>query len=129
MHLITDKNHQTVQMMASWLESLDLPPEWALEMVLDFERGEALRLSKAIREQMAVSIQNAQAAHRGVDGLGQAEIEMASSLRQEIYRRYRDKEVLSDPKYLKKLEDEYGLQFKPNYQRKARIVHPGMRAA
>lgn len=128
MHLITDKNHQTVAMMAAWLESLDLPPAWAVEMVRDFERGEALRLEKAIADQMAVSAENERAEHRGVECLGQVQVQMASSLRQEIHRRYADKHVLDDPRYLRRLEREHGFRFRPHYQRKARILHPGVAA-
>lgn len=129
MHLITDKNHQMVAMMAAWLEGLDLPTHWAVEMVRDFERGEALRLQKAIADQMAVSASNAAAEHRGVECLGQVQVQMASSLRQEIHRRYADKHVMDDPKYLAKLERDHGFRFQPKYQRKARMVHPGFAAA
>jgi hypothetical protein len=129
MHLVTDKNRRVVELMAHWLETLDLPPQWAVAMVQDFERGEALRLEKAIRDQMKVSVENARAEHRGVEGLGQVEVQMASSLRQEIHRRYADKGVLEDRDYLAKLEREHGFRFRPNYQRKARIVHPGLSAA
>lgn len=122
MHLITDKNHEKVQMMMDWLVSLDLPPEWAVPMVQDFERGEALRLSKAIEDQWAVSAANERAAHHSVECLGQVQMQMASSLRQEIHRRYGDKQVLKDPKYLKKLEQEHGFRFQPAYARKAQIV-------
>lgn len=122
MHLITDKNHRHVQLMAAWLEELDLPPQWAVEMVHDFERGEALRLEKAIKDQWAVSDANARAQHRSVECLGQVELQMASSLKAEIQRRYADKHVLEDPKYLKKLENEYGFRFKPEYQRKASVI-------
>lgn len=128
MHLVTDRNHQLVHLMAAWLEELDLPPEWALPMVQDFERGEALRLEKAIREQMQVSAANVNAEHTSVEGLGQVDMQMARSLRMEIHRRYADKNVLQDKAYLKKLESEYGFQFKPNYKRKARIMHPGLAA-
>jgi hypothetical protein len=116
-------------MMAHWLETLELPPEWAVPMVQDFERGEALRLEKAIRDQMKVSMDNARAEHRGVECLGQVEVQMASSLRQEIFRRYRDKGVMEDREYLAKLERDHGFRFKPNYQRKVRITHPGLTAA
>jgi hypothetical protein len=122
MHIVTDRNHALVQQMAEWLVSLDLPPEWAVAMVQDFERGEALRLEKAIRDQWAVSVDNEQAEHRGVDGLGQAQVQMASSLRQEIQRRYKDKHVIDDLNYLKKLERDHGFRFKPRYERKAQIT-------
>jgi hypothetical protein len=122
MHIIADKNHAVVEQMAAWLESMDLPPQWAVAMVQDFERGEALRLEKAIRDQWAVSATNDQAEHRGVECLGQVELQMASSLRSEIYRRYADKGVLDDPRYLKKLEQDHGFRFKPRYQRKAQVV-------
>ena len=128
MHIIADKNRQLVDQMATWLEELDLPPSWAVAMVQDFERGEALRLQQAMADQFRVSASNFSAAHRSVDGLGQVEMQMASSLRAEIQRRYKDKHVLDDPKYLKKLEREHGFHFKPHYRQKARITHPGFAA-
>lgn len=122
MRIITDQNHAAVEEMAAWLDSQGLPPQWAVAMVRDFERGEALRLEKAIRDQWAVSDANARAEHRGVDGVGQAQVQMAQSLKVEIQRRYKDKHVLDDPDYLKKLERDHGFKFQPTYQRKAQIT-------
>ncbi len=127
MHLITDRNHQMVQRVAAFLEEGGLPPEWAVKFVRDCERGEAGRLTKAVNDQMELSALNAKAQHRGVDGLGQVQSAMAPSLAAEIRRRYADRHVIDDPKYMRKLEREYGFQFKPNYQRKARVVHPGLK--
>lgn len=122
MHLVTARNHQLVQQIAAWLEDLELPPEWAVPMVQDFERGEALKLARAVEDQIAVSRSNAAAAHHSVDGLGQVEMQMASRLRIEIARRYKDKHVLQDKKYLKKLEAEHGFQLQPAYRGKTRIT-------
>jgi hypothetical protein len=121
MHLILEKNHQLVQRIAAWLAQMELPTAWAVPLVQEFEKGESLRLAKAIEEQLALSKENRDAEHRGVDGLGQVTSQVASSLRMEIVRRM-GPQAMEDKKLLRRIEQDYGLQFKPNYQRKARVV-------
>lgn len=122
MYLITAKNHQLVQRVAAWLEEGGLPPEWAVDFVRDCEECNAGRLSKAVEKQIELSGANARAEHRGVEGLGQVQRSIAPELAAEFQRRYAGKHVTEDAKYMKRLEREYGFQFKPNYRRKARIM-------
>jgi len=117
-----------VQRVAAFLEAGGFPPEWAVDFVRDCEAGEVGRLQKAITDQMELSAANANAKHRGVDGLGQVQQAIAPSLAAEIQRRYADRNVLDDERYMQKLAREYGWQLKPNYERKARIMHPGFAA-
>lgn len=128
MFLVLDKNREKVQQIAAWLDELELPTAWAVYFVQRFERGEEMRLAKAIEDQLALSKENHEAEHRGVEGLGQVNRQIADTLREEIRRRMGE-HTLDDPKIMRRIEREYGLCFKPSYKPKARVVHPGLRAA
>lgn len=121
MHLVLDKNQPLVQRVAAWLERMELPTAWAVPLVQEFEKGENLRLAKAIEEQLHLSKENHEAEHRGVDGLGQVTSQMASSLRMEIVRRMGE-HALEDKRTLRRIEQDYGLKLQPTYQRKPTIT-------
>jgi hypothetical protein len=127
-HLVLEKNRESVERIAAWLDTLDVPTPlaWAVELVRRFEKGEELRLEKAIMDQLALSKDNFNAEHTGVEGLGQVNRSIADSLREEIRRRMGES-ALDDPQTMRKIEQEYGLRFKPTYKRKARVMAPGLK--
>lgn len=121
MHLVLERNRALVDKIAHWLEGMELPTAWAVQIVQDFEAGENLRLARAIEDQLSLSKENFNAQHTGVNGLGQVERSIADTLREEICRRMGE-HALDDPRIMRRVEQDYGLCFKPSYKQKARMI-------
>jgi hypothetical protein len=117
MHLQIQKNNETLEELTELLG-----PSLAKRAYADFERGNNLRLAKALSEQAAVGRSNANASHRGVDGIGQVGARMATSLQHELRRLY-GQDALQDEAFIDRLNrDNPNFNFKPAYQRKTRII-------
>lgn len=121
MHLVTEKHNDVVEQL---VEQFGIPLSTARELLRDWQRGRNLRLEKALRDQSAVAAQNAEENHRGVEGVGQCARRLADSLRLEILSIY-GPDALSDDRFMDRLDRENHFGFKPHYQQKARIIHPG----
>lgn len=120
MHLVTTHDGPTDELV-EFVGSRDL----AQRLWEDYKAGRNLRLEKALRQQAQVARENAQAQHRGVDGLGQVDRRMAQSLRYELIRIY-GQDALRDPAFMRKLDADNSLGLKPTYQPKSQIIHPGL---
>lgn len=101
-------------------------PAIAQRLWNDFVNGRRLRLKEIINEEFKVSRQNATASHRGADGMGQVEVRMSQRLKYAIIGEY-GREAYEDPDFVRKLGEDSGFRFKPAWQRKAQITHPGLK--
>jgi len=88
----------------------------------EYEKRLPARIHQAILDQTAVSKANADAAHRGVDGIGQCTMRWAPSFKLMVGELF-GIESAADEDFLKTIErDNCYVKFKPTYQRKATIT-------
>ena len=91
----------------------------------DWKTARAERFRRAMADQAVVSKQNAEAAHRGVDGVGQVEMRVAQSFQHEVLLPIYGTDGMKDQAAMKRLvKDNPGINFKPTYERKAQIIKP-----
>ena len=89
---------------------------------LEYEKRLPERIKQAMLDQQTVSIINAKAQHRGVDGLGQCAIRWAPTFRHIIGELF-GIDKAADDDFLATIErDNDFVKFSPNYQKLARIT-------
>ena len=118
MHLQTEKHQDVIDEL---VEQYDLPLSTARLLLRDWSKCRNLRLAQALRDQGAVARQNTTEQHRGVDGIGQVQRRLSASLENEIISLY-GQDALKDDRFMDRLNRENDLNYKPNYNKKARII-------
>lgn len=118
MHLVLDRNRALVDEL---MENFSLSKATAERCVLDWQEGRNLRLKEIYNEQLMVGAQNAREQHRSVDGLGQCTQRLSARFEDALIQLY-GAESIKDPKWMRKLDREWGLGMQPHYDKKARII-------
>jgi hypothetical protein len=125
--LITYPN-RVPEEIAQHLRAMGISMEIAQQWWEEYQRRDAAEFHAAVAAQHAVSQENFGAAHRPIDGLGQAMFRIAEPLARYLYKHWGEYSLTAEFRTdLMKKHPEFC--FRPQVQQLSRIIHPGLNFA